>query len=162
MLPPSGWTTRKWLPGLSSSPASSWFRWAASCCCRNGSMICRPCSSPSILSLCPLKGYDLVLLGKVEAGRRLLEQACTQLAGISEAGTEYAQALIFRSIAYRFLGEYRQVEQDTDIALSLLASDFIDEEDHRDLIALAQKSKGLALCSMGSLEIGIEWLQCAL
>ncbi len=122
--------------------------------------------SPMVLSehpeLISLKGYNLVLLGKVEAGRRLLEQACDQLAGISEAGIEYAQALIFRSTAYRFLGEYRKVDRDADIALNLLSSDDIEEEDHCDLIALAQKSKGLALCSMGSLEIGIEWLQLAL
>ena len=122
--------------------------------------------SPVLLSerpeLVSLKGYNLVLLGKVEAGRRLLDQACATLERNPAAHAEFAQALIFRSIAHRFLGAYRQAEVDADAALALATRQDVMEEDRQDLVALAQRSKGLALCMMGTLELGIEWLQQAL
>lgn len=122
--------------------------------------------SPVLLSerpeLVSLKGYNLVLLGKVEAGRRLLDQACARLESDPAAQTEYAQALIFRSKADRYLGDYHRTEEDADEVLALASRPDSLEEGRQDLVASAQQEKGLALCMMGSLELGIEWLQLSL
>ncbi len=128
--------------------------------------------SPVLLSdqprLLVLKGYNLVRLGRVEVGRRLLDQACEQLGREQRAQASWAEALVYRSIANRLLGIYPQALRDAEAALALLdqaeglAEQAEQAEQDVGLIALGRRAKGLALCMMGTLEFGIEWLQRSL
>ena len=122
--------------------------------------------SPALLSdrarLLSLKGYNLVRLGRVEAGRRLLNQACERLEREEGMRGLLAEALIYRSIAQRLLGDYPQAVRDADAALALLEQAGGAPHETADLTALGRRAKGSALCMMGTLEPGIEWLQRSL
>ncbi len=122
--------------------------------------------SPALLSdrarLLSLKGYNLVRLGRVETGRRLLSQARERLEREEGARAPLAEALIYRSIAQRLLGDYPQAVRDAEDALALLAQTGDEPPELADVTALGLRAKGSALSMMGMLEPGIEWLQRAL
>lgn len=112
--------------------------------------------------LLSLKGYNLVRLGRVEAGRRLLDQACNQLGREPQVQGALAETLVYRSIAHRLLGVYPDSLRDADSALNLIDQFGAGHGAPPDVPALAKRCKGLALCMMGALDAGIDWLQRAL
>ena len=95
-------------------------------------------------------------LGRVETGRRLLSQACERLEREEAALAPLAEALIYRSIARRLLGDYPQACAEGN-ALALLEQTGVEMPELADDSAGA--SLGSALSMMGMLEPGIEWLR---
>ena len=113
---------------------------------------------PNLLSL---RGYSSTLLGQVEQGLALLNQAATTL-NAEDDRMSLAFTLAYRSISYRFMGNYGQSLEDADRALGLFDSLDRSAPDTGDVQALALRSKGTALRMMGKLDPAIQWLKSSL
>ncbi len=107
-------------------------------------------SRPALLSL---RGMVAVMLGEVEHGLSLLNQA---EAAFRAAGNQphLARTLVRQAVAHRFLGEYLASLANADEALALAEGD----ESLRDVWAEALRARGMSLYHMGQVLEAIEWL----
>lgn len=107
-------------------------------------------SRPTLLSL---RGMVAVMLGEVEHGLSLLNQA---EAAFRAAGNQshLARTLVRQAVAYRFLGEYLASLANADEALALAEGD----ESLHDVWAEALRARGMSLYHMGQVLEAIEWL----
>jgi LuxR family maltose regulon positive regulatory protein len=107
-------------------------------------------SRPALLSL---RGMVAVMLGEVDHGQSLLDQA---EAVFRPAGNQphLARTLVRQAVANRFLGEYLASLANADEALALAEGD----ESLRDVWAEALRARGMSLYHMGQVIEAIEWL----
>jgi LuxR family maltose regulon positive regulatory protein len=107
-------------------------------------------SRPTLLSL---RGMVAVMLGEVDHGLSLLDQA---EAAFRSAGNQphLARTLVRQAVAHRFLGEYLASLANADEALALAEED----ESLCDVWAEALRARGMSLYHMGQVVEAIEWL----
>jgi LuxR family maltose regulon positive regulatory protein len=107
-------------------------------------------SRPALLCL---RGIAAVMLGEVERGLSTLSQA-EAASRAADDRPRLARALVWRTVAHRFLGNYQASLADAKEALALTDGD----ESLRAIQAEALKAIGLSLSRMGQLNEAIEWL----
>ena len=109
---------------------------------------------PVLLSI---QGAVANMRGDCNLGIKLLSQA---VSGFQAGGStvQLAQALCRRSVAHRFIGQYRIAANDADEAVNLLAG----QPEHAILYGDALAMKGAALYVLGQLDEALELLQNAL
>ncbi len=109
---------------------------------------------PSLISL---RGILTVMLGEMERGLALLNQAEVAFRASGER-PRLARTLEQRAAAHRLLGDYQASLADADEALALAEGD----ESLRDVQAEAMRARGLSLSRLGQLNEAIEWLMQSL
>lgn len=107
-------------------------------------------SRPTLLSL---RGMVAVMLGEVERGLSLLNQAEETF---RTTGDQFhlAHTLVRQTVAHRFLGNYQASQAKADEALAMA----LEEESLPDVQAEALRAKGMSLYHMGQVDEAIEWL----
>ena len=109
---------------------------------------------PALLSL---RGIVAVMLGEVERGLRLLNQAETACR-IAGNLPHLARTLLRRAVAHRFMASYQASLADSDEALAIAR----ENPDLRSVQAEALRSRGVTLSEMGQVNQAIEWLEQSL
>ena len=109
---------------------------------------------PGLLSV---RGDVAVMLGNVTRGLSWLNQAEAALRAADDQ-TRLARTLVRRSVAHRFLGQYRASLDDADEALALSTNG----ENLQAVQAGALRARGTALYNMGQLQPAIAWLERSL
>lgn len=99
--------------------------------------------------------------GEVKAGLLLLDEAVTATWSVAEQ-KYLAYALIRRATVHRFLGNYQRALQDVETALDLIKQEATQAEELLNVVAMAQRSKGITFSLMGQPDEGIQWLEQAL
>jgi LuxR family maltose regulon positive regulatory protein len=107
-------------------------------------------SRPALLSL---RGMVAVMLGEVDHGLSLLDQAEAAFRS-ADNQPHLADTLVRQAVAHRFLGEYLASLANADEALALAEGD----ESLRDVWAEAMRARGMSLYHMGQVVEAIEWL----
>ncbi len=107
--------------------------------------------------LVAVRGDAAVMLGQVNDGLAWLNQAETALRETDDL-PRLARTLVRRSVAHRFLGQYREAMSDADEALALTEGD----ETALSVRAGAMRAKGLGLLHLGQAAEATEWLERSL
>jgi len=105
---------------------------------------------PTLLSL---RGSVAMMLGEVERGLSLLNQAEIAFRASGDP-SHLARTLVRRAVAHRFLANYQASMADADEALALAEGD----EGLGDVQAEALRARGMSLYQIGRLNEAVEWL----
>lgn len=107
--------------------------------------------------LVSLRGIVAVMLGEVERGLTLLNQAVSAFQSSNDR-PNLARTLVRRAVAHRFLGNYAASLEDADQTLALTEAD----ETLRAIRAEALRAKGICHNLSGQLNEAIKWLEQSL